>query len=183
MARNPVPYPLLANLFLHYAFDYWMQRRFPSIRFERYADDAVVHCRSEGERGQARARRAGQDPFRRRGRAQRVLEAIRGRLAECGLELNDAKTKVIYCKDDDRKGRYEQVKFAAREPLPSLRIRLLDAGYTFQSRRAKNRWGGYFVSLLPAISAKKRRRRFVAPSADGGWHRPGTIRSWRTWLA
>ena len=66
---------------------------------------------------------------------------FRGRLAECGLELNDAKTKVIYCKDDDRKGRYEHVKFDF-------------LGYTFQPRRAKNRWGGYFVSFLRAISAK-----------------------------
>ena len=120
--QGAVASPLLANLFLHYAFDYWMQRRYPSIRFERYADDVVVHCRSEGE-------------------AQVVLEAIRGRLAECGLKLNDAKTKVVYCKDDDRKGRYERIKFDF-------------LGYTFQPRRAKNRWGGYFVSFLPAISAK-----------------------------
>lgn len=77
--------PLLANLFLHYAFDLWMQRNHPPVRFERYADDAVVHCRSEGE-----------------GRA--VLEASRGRLADCGLELHAAKTKIVYCKDDDRRG-------------------------------------------------------------------------------
>jgi len=120
--QGAVASPLLANLFLHYAFDYWMQRRYPSIRFERYADDVVVHCRSEGE-------------------AQMVLEAIRGRLAECGLKLNDAKTQVVYCKDDDRKGKYERIKFDF-------------LGYTFQPRRAKNRWGGYFVSFLPAISAK-----------------------------
>ena len=120
--QGAVASPLLANLFLHYAFDYWMQRKYPSIRFERYADDVVVHCRSEGE-------------------AQMVLEAIRGRLAECGLKLNDAKTKVVYCKDDDRKGKYESIKFDF-------------LGYTFQPRRAKNRWGGYFVSFLPAISAK-----------------------------
>ena len=120
--QGAVASPLLANLFLHYAFDYWMQRRYPSIRFERYADDVVVHCRSEGE-------------------AQMVLEAIRGRLAECGLKLNDAKTKVVYCKDDDRKGKYERIKFDF-------------LGYTFQPRRAKTRWGGYFVSFLPAISAK-----------------------------
>jgi RNA-directed DNA polymerase len=114
--------PLLANLFLHYAFDMWIARTFPSIRFERFADDAIVHCRSEEE-------------------ARTVLEAIRGRLAECGLELHSTKTKIVYCKDDDRPGRYEHIKFDF-------------LGYTFQPRRAKNRWGRYFVSFLPAISNK-----------------------------
>ena len=69
--------PLLANLFLHYAFDLWMQRKYPGVRFERYADDAIVHCRSEEE-------------------ARSVLEAIRGRLAECGLELHPERTRVVY---------------------------------------------------------------------------------------
>jgi RNA-directed DNA polymerase len=114
--------PLLANLFLHYAFDLWMQRKYPGIRFERYADDAIVHCRSEEE-------------------ARSVLEAIRGRLAECGLELHPEKTRVVYCKDNDRRGKHEHVKFDF-------------LGYTFQPRRAKNRWGRYFISFLPAISTK-----------------------------
>lgn len=114
--------PLLANLFLHYAFDLWLQRTFPSIRFERYADDAIVHCGSER---QARA----------------VLEAIRGRFAQCGLELHPEKTRIVYCKDDDRPGDSEHVKFDF-------------LGYTFQPRRAKNRWGKFFVSFLPAISTK-----------------------------
>lgn len=127
--------PLLANLFLHYAFDLWMQRTFPSARFERYADDAIVHCRSEGE-------------------ARLVLGAIRGRLAECSLELHPTKTRIIYCKDDDRPGKHEQIKFDF-------------LGYTFQPRRAKNRWGKYFVSFLPAISA-------TAAKAIRG-----TIREWR----
>src|SRR5215831_14293193 len=66
--QGGVASPLLANLFLHYAFDAWMQRTFPSIPFERYADDAIVHCRSEKQ-------------------ARFVLDIIRARLAECGLEL------------------------------------------------------------------------------------------------
>jgi group II intron reverse transcriptase/maturase len=114
--------PLLANLFLHYAFDVWMQRSFPQIRFERYADDAIVHCRSESE-------------------ACAVLEAIRGRLAQCGLELHPVKTRIVYCKDDDRPGEYEHIRFDF-------------LGYTFQPRRAKNRWGKFFVSFLPAVSTK-----------------------------
>src|SRR4051794_41939122 len=82
------------------------------------------------------------DARRRGGRA--VLEAIRGRLAECGLELHPTKTRIVYCKDDDRPGQYEHVAFDF-------------LGYTFQPRRAKNRWGRYFVSFLPAISNKAAR--------------------------
>jgi group II intron reverse transcriptase/maturase len=114
--------PLLANLFLHYAFDVWMQRQHPSIRFERYADDLLVHCRSEWQ-------------------AQAVLGAIRGRFAQCGLEVHPTKTRIVYCKDDDRPGEHEHVKFDF-------------LGYTFQPRRARNRWGKFFVSFLPAISTK-----------------------------
>ena len=77
--QGSVVSPLLANLFLHYAFDLWMQRTFPHLCFERYADDAIVHCRSESQ-------------------ARSVLEAIRQRLAECGLELHSEKTRIVYCK-------------------------------------------------------------------------------------
>lgn len=112
--------PLLANLFMHYAFDAWMRRSFPHVHFERYADDAVVHCVSEAQ-------------------AWFVLEAIRRRLAECGLELHPIKTKIVYCKDDDRRAEHDQVSFDF-------------LGYTFQPRRARNRYGKFFVSFLPAVS-------------------------------
>lgn len=114
--------PLLANLFLHYAFDTWMQRVFPSVEFERYADDAVVHCRNKQE-------------------AESVLNAIRARFAECGLELHATKTRIVYCKDSNRHGEHEHVAFDF-------------LGYTFQPRRAKGRSGKFFVSFLPAISDK-----------------------------
>ena len=114
--------PLLANLFLHYAFDAWMQRTFPRIPFERYADDAIVHCRS-------------------RRQAQAVLAAIRDRFGQCGLELHPTKTRIVYCKDDDRSGEHEHICFDF-------------LGYTFQPRRAKNRRGKFFVSFLPAISTQ-----------------------------
>jgi len=114
--------PLLANLFLHYAFDLWMRRMYPSVRFERYADDAIVHCQS-------------------RRQAEAVREAIRDRFAQCGLVLHPTKTRIVYCKDDDRPGTYEYVAFDF-------------LGYTFQPRRAKNRWGRFFVSFLPAMSTK-----------------------------
>ncbi len=114
--------PLLANLFMHYAFDAWMARQFPHVQFERYADDAVVHCVSEAQ-------------------AKYVLAAIRKRLADCKLELHPIKTKIVYCKDDDRRGTYDIVSFDF-------------LGYTFQPRRARNRYGKFFVSFLPAVSTK-----------------------------
>jgi RNA-directed DNA polymerase len=85
--------PLLANLFMHYAFDRWMAREFPAVRFERYCDDVVVHCRSEGQ-------------------ARLVRDAIAKRLAECGgLQLHPDKTRIVYCKDGKRRGSYEHTLF------------------------------------------------------------------------
>ena len=121
--------PLIANIFLHLAFDDWMRTRHPNIPFERYADDAVAHCRTEKQ-------------------AQYILEGIRGRLAQCRLELHPEKTKVVYCKDDDRRGRYAEEKFDF-------------LGYTFRPRRSKNKQGKYFVNFTPAASnsaAKKMRQ-------------------------
>ncbi len=84
--------PLLANLFMHYAFDMWMQREFPAVPFERYCDDVVVHCVSEQQ-------------------AQYVLAAITKRLAEVGLEVNPEKTHIVYCWDGHRRGSYEPRQF------------------------------------------------------------------------
>ena len=84
--------PLLANLFMHYAFDLWMGRTYPAIQFERYADDVIIHAKS-------------------RAQAEHVLEAVRQRLKECRLELHPEKTKIVYCQDDDRKDQHEHIKF------------------------------------------------------------------------
>jgi RNA-directed DNA polymerase len=84
--------PLLANLYLHYAFDAWMQREFPSIQFERYCDDIVVHCSSAHQ-------------------AETLLRAIIDRLAACGLVVNQEKTQIVYCKDDRRSGSHEHTQF------------------------------------------------------------------------
>jgi group II intron reverse transcriptase/maturase len=84
--------PVLANLFLHYAFDAWMARKFPALAFERYVDDAVVHCVSERQ-------------------ARMVVEAIGERFAEVGLQLHPTKTKVVYCKDANRTGSYPNGSF------------------------------------------------------------------------
>jgi RNA-directed DNA polymerase len=84
--------PVLANLFLHYVFDAWLQRTFPPVMFERYADDAIVHCKSEAE-------------------ARTVLDAIRRRFEQCGLTLHPMKTRIVYCKDANRPGEFEHVSF------------------------------------------------------------------------
>ncbi len=84
--------PLLANLFLHYGFDMWLSREFPTITFERFADDAVVHCVTERQ-------------------ARQMREAIGRRFTEIGLELHPDKTRIVYCKDSRRRQVFDQVTF------------------------------------------------------------------------
>ncbi len=112
--------PVLANLFMHDAFDRWLAREFPTAAFERYADDAVVHCVT-------------------RGQAEKVLAALHARMAEVGLELHPDKTKIVYCKDSNRRGDFEQTSFTF-------------LGYTFQPREARRGDGVRFTCFLPAIS-------------------------------
>jgi RNA-directed DNA polymerase len=112
--------PLLANLFLHWAFDRWMVGHHPETPFERFADDILCHCDTE--------------------RQARVLKGeLEKRFAECGLEVHPDKTRIVYCKDDDRRGTYAHEKFDF-------------LGYTFRARRSKNRWGKYFVNFSPGVS-------------------------------
>jgi len=84
--------PLLANLFLHYAFDMWMARQFPELPFCRYADDGLVHCRSKRQ-------------------AHYLLARLKGRFGQCGLEIHPEKTRVVYCKDIHRRQRHENIQF------------------------------------------------------------------------
>ena len=84
--------PVLANLFLHYAFDMWMKRAYPHIPFERYADDAICHCKSAEE-------------------AQALWSALADRFAACKLVLHPEKTKIVYCKDVNRRGNYPNQTF------------------------------------------------------------------------
>jgi RNA-directed DNA polymerase len=84
--------PVLANLFMHYAFDTWMDREFPGCPFERYADDVVAHCDTEDQARELRA-------------------AIAKRLGALGLELHPVKTKIVYCKDANRPGSHEHTSF------------------------------------------------------------------------
>jgi RNA-directed DNA polymerase len=113
--------PLLANLFLHYAFDLWMGRNWHHLPFERYADDIIVHCRTERE-------------------ANLVRVKIAARLKQCGLELHPEKTKVVYCKDANRRETHLHEKFDF-------------LGFTFRPRKADGR-KGIFCSFIPAISKK-----------------------------
>lgn len=124
--------PLLANLFLHYVFDKWMQREFPENPWCRYADDGLVHAITKGK-------------------AESLYERIKRRLEECGLELHPEKTKIIYCKDDKRKGTYLHTSFDF-------------LGYTFRQRRCRKCSDNtFFNSFIPAVSmmAMKAMRRRI----------------------
>lgn len=112
--------PLLANLYLHYAFDLWMKRNEPAVTFERYADDIVIHLKS------AEA-------------AEQLRQKLTERLRECKLELHPIKTKIVYCKDEDRKAEYPNMSFTF-------------LGFEFRPRGAKNKYGKLFCNFLPAVS-------------------------------
>lgn len=84
--------PVLANLFLHYALDHWLTRHHPSIPFCRYADDGILHCRSEDE-------------------ANEMRQQLANRLRECGLEMHPEKTRIVYCKDSKRTHTAEHIQF------------------------------------------------------------------------
>lgn len=113
--------PILSNLYLHYVFDCWMQRQHPELPWCRYADDGLVHCRTGRQ-------------------AECLLQELKKRFAECGLELHPEKTKIVYCKDGVRKGVYQNTSFDF-------------LGYTFRPRLVKNsKRDSLFVSFTPAVS-------------------------------
>jgi group II intron reverse transcriptase/maturase len=114
--------PLLANLFLHYAFDKWLELSYPNLCFVRYADDIIVHCNSQVE-------------------AEEVLTAIKNRLGECKLELNEKKTRIVYCKKNRRKDKFKTVQFDF-------------LGFSFQPRPTSTGDGEMFLSYDCAISRK-----------------------------
>jgi RNA-directed DNA polymerase len=119
--------PLLANLFLHYSFDKWLGKIYPKLRFVRYADDIIVHCSRQAE-------------------AEEVLKAIRERMVECRLELNEKKTKIVHCKKARRNAEYKTVQFDF-------------LGFSFQPRPTMNKEEGkMFLGFDCAISDKKEKK-------------------------
>lgn len=114
--------PVLANLFLHYVFNDFMSKEFPNIPWVRYADDGALNCVSIKQ-------------------AKYIIKVLDKRFKAFGLELNLSKTRIVYCKDDDRNGNYENTSFDF-------------LGYTFKPRSAKNKHGKMFRSFLPAMSDK-----------------------------
>jgi len=127
--------PVLANLFMHYAFDTWLVQEFPTVEFERYADDAVVHCVTERQALQVRA-------------------ALEARMEQVGLRLHPDKTKIVYCKDDNRPGSHEHVSFTF-------------LGYEFRARSVRSKNGVLFTAFTPAISPEALKKI------------SGEVRSWR----
>lgn len=120
--------PLLANIFLHVVFDKWMEKNYPEAPFERYADDVVVHCRNIKE-------------------ALRMLESINKRMNECKLELNKEKSKIVYCRRNQK-----------RQPPFKVRYQKFDfLGFTFKPRIIKQ-GGKLRLGFTPAISQKRQTR-------------------------
>ena len=119
--------PLLANLFLHYVLDKWLEQTDKTVKFARYADDVILHCGSKAH-------------------AEQTLNKISERMASCGLELHPAKTKIVYCRDSRRRGKYSVVKFDF-------------LGYSFQPRTSKpKQTGKLFLGYDCAISISSRKR-------------------------
>jgi len=119
--------PLLANLFLHYAFDKWLEKIDSRVQFSRYADDIIVHCKTKVH-------------------AEYLLKLIQERMNTTGLELHPGKTKVVYCRDYRRKGKYETVKFDF-------------LGYSFQPRSSRSKKSGkLFLGFDCAISISSRKQ-------------------------
>ena len=118
--------PLLANLFLHYALDEWLKRNHPDVRFVRYADDVVIHCQSQQQ-------------------AEYVLRRVKERLLSCELSVNEEKTKIVFCKTENRRSTYKIVKFDF-------------LGYSFQPRTTTTKEGKLFLGYNCAISHKSEQK-------------------------
>lgn len=118
--------PVLSNLFLHYVFDCWMTRQYPNLPWCRYADDGLMHCNTEQQ-------------------AKQMFEALSKRFKECLLEMHPTKSKIVYCKDDNRRNDYLNTEFTF-------------LGYDFRRRSVKNsKDKSLFLSFSPAVSNAAKR--------------------------
>lgn len=118
--------PLLANIFLHHVFDKWMAQELPGCPFERYADDVVIHCSSLAE-------------------AQRVKAMVENRLKRCKLEAHPEKTRIVYCRDDNRPDDHQHMSFDF-------------LSYRFKARRVRTKKGDLFIGFNPGMSEKARKK-------------------------
>lgn len=135
--------PLLSNLYLHYVLDKWLAKHYPQIAFVRYADDVIVHCDNEQE-------------------AKQILEAIRQRLQECMLRLNEEKTKLVYCQNYRRRTRKEYAK------------KFDFLGFTFKPQPTASKRGGMFLGYDCAIS-QTAQTRIVSGWKKQNFHRQSTL--------
>ena len=146
--KGTVVSPILANLFLHYAFDLWVTRHLPGVRYARYADDAVLHCKS-------------------RRQAESVLDRIRERFQACKLELHPGKTRIVYCKDINRMGDHPDIQFTflGYTFRPRKAVDKYGRVYVnFLPRRQPRRPQGYAADdqgMAPATEERQEPGRFV----------------------
>jgi group II intron reverse transcriptase/maturase len=120
--------PLLANIFLHYALDKWLGLKYPHISFARYADDMVIHCRTKQE-------------------AEQILSAIKERIEQVKLRLNEQKTQIVYCKDYRRTQKEEKVRFGF-------------LGFSYQPRKSKSKYGASksYIAFTAEISKENQQK-------------------------
>ncbi len=121
--------PLLANIFLHFVFDKWIEKYYPEVKFERYADDIIIHCQN----------------FKQ---ALRTLEAVKARFKQCKLKIKDGKSNIVYCKRNKKKHPPFKVHYVTFDFL----------GFTFKPRMVKGYFGNFHLGFTPAISRNSQKR-------------------------
>ncbi|QTY28314.1 group II intron reverse transcriptase/maturase [Flavobacterium sp. CS20] len=121
--------PLLANIFLHVVFDKWIENNHPEVKFERYADDIIIHC----------------DNFTQ---ALRTLESVKARFKQCKLQIKDGKSNIVYCKRNQKKHPPFKVHYVTFDFL----------GFTFKPRMVKGYFGNFHLGFTPSISRKRQKR-------------------------
>lgn len=130
--------PILANLYLHFTLDKWLSKHYPDVRFVRYADDVVIHCNTKEQ-------------------AEYLLEAIRERLGQVKLQVNESKTHIAYCKDYKRKASHEKVSFEF-------------LGFSYRPRpRISKRDGNIFMAFAAEVSPSNQKRIRQVIRELGAW--------------
>ncbi len=121
--------PLLANIFLHVVFDKWIEKHHPEVKFERYADDIIIHCQN----------------FKQ---AMRTLETVKARFKQCKLQIKQGKSNIVYCKRNQKKHPPFKVHYVTFDFL----------GFTFKPRMVKGYFGNFHLGFTPSISRRNQKR-------------------------